>query len=787
MIILENQPPATIDFETRSTADLKKMGSWLYSKHPTTEAMCLSYRLPFWPEGEVKRWHMAHPLLGIEETPLPQDLFDWITSGGLVEAHNSFFERVIWLNVMVARRHWPRVDHLQWRCSASRCSAASLPRSLEMAAVAMDLDIQKDMDGRRLMLKMCKPRQMRKDEIAEWWEATGLDQYPGELIPRSKKDPRLPIVFHETVEDLERLWEYCDADVLTEEAVSSVVPQLPAKELLIWQLDQQMNETGVKFDLEMASSALEMAAEWKKVLNSELNDLTGIPAATRRQALKDWLLEVEKVEIPDTTAETVTWFIENAPMTKRARRVLSIIKQVNKTSTAKYQAMIDRTDPDDWRARDLLMYAGAGTMRWTGKGIQVQNFPRGKCENAYDGDKGYFDPDTAAETILDRDLYWAYATGGDVMELLSTALRSAIISGKGRDLIVADYSAIEARVVLWLAGAEKALQVFRTGGDIYCDMAEGIYGYPVSKKTHKDERQFGKQAILGLGYGMGWLTFFLTCRKYGIKFSVEQVKKIVGLSSYNDMMDKMQKRLFPEHPGAGATAETMKRYTQQRRQAAKERFQISEARENPREVMHELVLMQHTVNVYRARYPEVKALWKAQEDAAIAAVNAPGEYIECGRITWRVDLDDPMLEYSEEIDTTKGFLRCILPSGRATRYRSPKIKPTKTSWGEVRDALRYMSVVTGNKWASTATYGGKIVENITQAVARDIMAEAMLNTTKPECPYDVRFTVHDELVAEVDENEGSLQEFEELLSDLPPWADGCPIVAEAERFKRYRK
>lgn len=787
MIKANHTEPATIDFETRSTCDLKKRGSWNYSKDPTTEAMCLSYRLPFWPKGRVKRWHMAHPHCGLEESPLPEDLFEWIAQGGLVEAHNAFFERVIWLNVMVKRHGWPKVPHLQWRCSAAKCSASSLPRSLEGAGAAMHLPIQKDMDGRKLMLKMCKPRQMRKEEIREWWDNEGKELYPDTLMPRSKKDTRLPTVWHEPLEDILRLHEYCDQDVLTEEAVSAVVPDLSEKELRVWQLDQEMNEAGVMFDLDLADAALEMADKWKEILNAELKEITGIAKATQRQAVRDWLLENEELDLPNTTGEVLDWFLSNMEMSPLAKRVIEITKQVNKTSTAKYKAMLEKTDHDDWRARDLLMFSGAGTGRWTGKGIQVQNFPRGNSKNSYTGDKAYFDIEFAADTIIDRDIAWARATSGDVMELLSSTLRGAIIPAPGRDLIVADYSAIEARVVLWLAGAEKALEIFRQGGDIYCDMAEGIYGYPVSKKTHPDERQFGKQAILGLGYGMGYLTFFLTCRKYGIKFSFEQCKKIVG-PKFGDMYEKMRAKLFPDPPGPGADAEARKRYNNQRRQAAKDRFKIEEKHEDPAKVIHELVLMQHTVQVYRSRYPEVAQMWKDQERAALDCVRAMGEEdVTCGKVTWELHLDNPFETDPEKINTEEGFLHCRLPSDRPIRYRSPKIKPTKTSWGETRDALRYMSVVTGGKWASTATYGGKIVENITQAVARDIMVEAMLNSTDPDCVYDPRFTVHDELVAEVDEDKGSLKEFEDLLSTLPPWADGCPIVAEAERYKRYRK
>jgi len=783
---------ATIDFETRSVCDLKKHGSWIYSKHPTTQAMCLSYRLPFWPEGKVGRWNMAHPHCGIEEAPPPQDLFDWIEAGGLVEAHNAFFERVIWLNVMVARHGWPEMPPRQWRCSAAKASMCSLPRDLENAVRAMGLPIEKDMEGRKLMLKLCKPRQPRKAEIQAWMEAEGLSgdyrKFKTKFVEAN--DP----LWHEEEADLRRNWVYCDRDVLAEEALSEAVPDLPPQELRLWQIDQDMNERGVRFDLDLAHAALEMAANAKKTLNRELEEMTGISAATKRAQVKKWLVDNEDLDLPDTKAETVEWYLKREEMSGRARRVVEILKQVNRTSTRKYQAIIDKTDPDDWRARDLLMYHGAGTGRWTGKGIQVQNLPRGNVK----------DMDTAAIDIKDGHLGWVEAMYGDPIEFLSGALRGTIIPEEDHDLIVADYSAIEARCVLWEAGAEAALDVFRSGGDIYCDMATGIYGYEVRKKEHPAERQFGKQAILGLGYGMGFLTFLLTCRKYNIHFGVEQVKGILK-DRFEKYVEWVDDYLFPKPSGDA------KRDASKRRQASKVRRQLTDARETPKDILHELALMKYTVDVYRTRYPEVKQMWKDQEEAAMAAVREweailgaarkeaeddwalSGEPIDFGLMPWEKaefkDAIDGPVKVAGKIKwyVKGGFLCCELPSGRLVRYRDPHIKPTKTSWGETKDGLRYMSVVTGGKWARTGTYGGKLVENITQAVARDFMSDATIRTVDEGTPYRVIMSVHDELVAEVHRDEGSRQDFEEVMSEALPWGDGCPITAEAERYARYRK
>lgn len=750
---------STADFESRSACNLRKHGAYLYSQHPTTEVMCLSYKLP--GETTIRRWHMAHPQHLIGESLPPEELFAFILAGGLVEAHNAFFEKCVWRFMMMAHYGWPEVPLEQWRCSAAKASAASLPRDLDGACKAMRLPIVKDMVGNALMKKMCKPRKALKAEIVAWMEEKGLSGDYRKL--RAKFDEDVGYLWHEKEEDLYRLWDYCDTDVLAEEALSEAVPDLIQSELAVWQMDQIMNMRGAKFDLDLAEAALEMATLWKKRLNTELEVMTGISSGTKRADVKKWLLDNEDLDIPDTKADTLEWYIEREPISGRARRVMEITTDVNRTSTRKYQTMLDKAAKGDWRVRDLLMYHGAGTGRWSGKGVQVHNFPA--------RDLIVKDFEEACAAIKSRNLDWCIALFGDVMKLLSHALRGAIISEQRRDLMVADYSAIEARCVLWEAGAKPALEVFLRGEDIYCDMATGIYGYKVIKGVHKAERQFGKQAILGLGYGMGFVTFLLTCRKYKIFFTKADVLRIMGAEQLEKYEGWVRNYLCLDAAPISMDPEQARKYANKRRQAAKTRRRLVDAREDPAKIVHELALMKYTVDVYRNRYGEVKQLWKDQEAAAIQAVQT-GKCVKSGVVSWYVE---------------DGWLNCELPSGRCMRYRDPEIKLMATSWGEKKPALRYMSVngVT-RKWERTATYGGKIVENITQAIARDIMANAMMLAHEGGI-YDTTMSVHDELICEVDENEGSLEDFEELMSSIPPWAYGCPITAEAERYKRYRK
>lgn len=388
-----------MDFETRGVLDLKKVGSWVYSEHELTEAMCLAYCIN---NKKPKLWHMAHPDQDIEESPAPEALFAHIRAGGIVECHNAFFERSIWNNIMVPRYGWPEIKHEQWRCSAALAAAHSLPRALEDVAKVLHLHEQKDKEGHRLMLKMSKPIKLTKKQIKQC-EALGI--------------PTNEISWHEKPEDLERLWAYCIQDVRTERGVSEALTDLHPKELKIWQLDQATNERGIYFDRKMIQSALALADQAVKNMNLELQGLTGIERASRRSQIKIWLSEHEGVDMPDTKGKTLDDLLladdlsraarrirklmgehgkslerlskmeglsrqeENDLKTvqkqnqtldelcdldrlsKRARRIIEIVRSANRTSTAKYKAMLLRISNDN-RIRDTIMYAGAHTLRW---------------------------------------------------------------------------------------------------------------------------------------------------------------------------------------------------------------------------------------------------------------------------------------------------------------------------------------------------------------------------------------------------------------------------------------
>lgn len=679
-----NALKATIDFEGRSACSLKDCGSWKYSLHPTTELLCMAFRLPHWEHGRTALWHPAFPNLGIEESDCPEleELFQWIRDGKLVEAHNAWFERGIWVNICVPKLGWPEIGHRQWRCSAAKAASYSLPRSLDQLTSALNLSVRKDSEGAKVMKKMVKPRKARVKEVKEW-------------IAEHGEDVPMPLLWVESVEHFNTLFAYCRQDVLAEEAASERLRDLSPSETEMYLMDQSVNQRGFQLDREAVEAALQIIDTIYQELNQELVDITEgqVTKATQRQKMKDWFAD-NGLFLTDTQGATIDAWLLKGDLSPKVRRCLMLVRALGRSSTAKYVAMQDWASQHDWRVRGGLLYHGAGTGRWSGSGVQPHNFPRGNVKDMV----------AAWADIKGMDVEWLEFLYGDVMELLAGALRGAIIPTPGKKLFVADYAAIEARVLFWLVEDDNALGVFYRGECIYCDMATSIYGFTVIKGVHDKERQMGKQAVLGLGYQMGAPKFVDTVAKYGIVITEEFAKTIV--------------------------------------------------------------------DAYRTKYAKVKKQWWDQEAAAIAAVKSPGRDVRCGRIRWKV---------------VDGFLHCRLPSGRLLSYPDPKVFERMTPWGAMKPVLTYMGLDSNTrKWRRQDTYGGMLVENIVQAIARDLMAGAMLRCETSGI-YLPLLSVHDEMIAEADDGVGDVKEFEHMMAELPDWAKGCPVAAEGWAGYRYRK
>lgn len=687
-------PRATIDYETRSACDLKTHGSWRYSLDPSTEPLCLAFRLPHWKEGRTALWYPAFPHLKIEESICPElaELFQWIIDGKLVEAHNAFFERGIWLNIMMKRFGWPAITPPQWRCSAAKAAAAALPRHLADACKALGLAITKDEAGGKVMKKVSKPRKPRKAEL-ERWEAAGR-----------------PTLWYESRAWFEQLWAYCRQDVLAEEALSSRLPDLSDEENAVYVLDQVINERGVRIDQQAIATALRLIAKETDILNAELAEVTGgaVTKVTQRARLMAWM-EGEGLRLDNTQKQTIDTLLQSeeddippwiGAFTPKTRRALEILRELGRSSTAKYEAMRNWSCPDG-RVHGSMLYHGATTGRWAGTGIQPHNFPKGALPKAQ---LKAWDMFYAWLLLLTEDRDAILGEWDSVMAPLSQGLRGAIIPADGKRFYVADYAAIEARVLLWLAEDEEHLEIFRRGEDIYCEMASYIYGYPCTKKDNPKERDLGKIAILGLGYQMGPGKFVATAATFGITLEDSFGEDVVAK--------------------------------------------------------------------YRDKFYLVKQTWYDQEEAAIKAVHRPNTNVVCGRITWR----------KEGL-----FLYATLPSGRRLSYPFPQVKSVRTPWGSVKDQLSYMGVnAYTRQWTRQTTYGGMIVENLVQAISRDIMAAAMVRLENTGI-YEPVLTVHDELVAEAHPAIGDVDQFVQLVATIPSWAEGCPIEAEGWSDVRYHK
>lgn len=477
-----------LDFETRSEADLKRCGAWKYSLDPNTEILCLAYAIADLPTVSIDL---------TKDQPL-YELNQLITRNRnhiIIEAHNAFFEFAVWHNILVPRWGFSKIPTEQWRCSAAKAAYYGLPRSLEEAAKAMRLPIEKDMAGRALMLKLCKPR-------PQWVKKKKGNKYFGDW------------------NSFTRLADYCRQDVETERSLSLALPNLPELEQRIWFLDQEINRRGIACDLPFIKTAIELTSNESEIANEKIRELTKGSINTTGQvgAIKDYVNQNYNLNMPGLGAEVIDEYLTRE-IPKGAKQILQLRKDNSQSSIKKYDAMLDRQV--DGIINETILYHGAHTGRWTGLGIQPQNyvrpaFKRKEVENL-------IIPLTLEQNTADLNLLF-----GSVNSALSSALRSSLIARPGYDLIGADYSAIEARVLLWLVGDENALNLLRQGKDLYIDMAAAIYKRsPESIGKKSLERQLGKIAILGLGYQMGPDRFIESCKNYGITIEPGLAEEIV--------------------------------------------------------------------------------------------------------------------------------------------------------------------------------------------------------------------------------------------------------------------
>ena len=741
----------TIDFEGRSRADLPKVGAWRYAEDESTEIICLAFKtgddatvawVPPWVIDEfgVELGYHTHPETGREYlfTDDPSALWKAIEDGDIIEAHNAFFERALWRNIMTKQYGWPDIPDESWMCSAAKAAAYSLPRALDKACEIVRADVAKDEEGSAMIRRLCKPRKP------------------------SKADPR---EFLGSKEEYTRFILYCCEDVEAEHSFSGKLPDLVPFEQRVWQVDQAINERGVYCDLEMVNHIMSMIGEQIESLTDELRDLTNGEVSTvgSRKAVIEWVASQGEY-LPNTQGKTLDDFLLDPSLPEDVARVVRIVRIANRTSTKKFDAMVRRVNLDS-RIRDTLMYHGANTGRWSGRGVQFQNLPRGialimdiVCAMILDNDLAgiaqNIDDDAEIWNLVKdglltkkmaEDLAQYTSAASDPMELFASVVRGAVCAPEGKELIVADYSAIEARGVLWAAGDQRALDVFRRGEDIYCDMASTIFGRTITKADAK-ERQVGKAIILACGYSMGANKFLQTCRMQGMRFELDLINQLVSPAKFKEIEAAILK-LPMVYFKDGITKEDMP----------------------------ELVMAKFLVDSYREKYSLVVDFWNDCEEAAMWAIE---DHIAWKNIKDRNKRKKKVWRKAGPVGfkVVGSFLFCKLPSGRCLAYAFPE-----------KLTIHFMGVNSmTKKWGRQTTYGGKLVENVVQAISRDMMAYAMV-IVEDHPTYDLVLTVHDEIVTEVNEGEGSVKDFETLIEQKPDWAEGFPMDAEGWRGKRYRK
>ena len=669
----------SIDFETYSEAGYKydpaarrwrsitaspphgigAVGASAYAAHPSTEVLCLAYRVA------------DTACLWVPGMPPPVDLFEHIHRAGTLSAWNASFEYWIWHHVCHKRMHWPPLPWWQLVDNMPTARSHSFPGALGRCAAAMGASEQKDDDGRRLIKKFCLPRNP------------------------TRNDPRTRITPAEDPQDGQRLYNYCLQDIATEDTIGRALVPLVPIERRIWRTDQAINARGVAIDVQAVADCVEVVRQAEHFYSRELYERTGIDSASKVKQLTEWL-DARGSGLPSLDDATVTQALTSDQHPPEVRRVLKLRQLLSGSSAKKVFAIQRRLAPDN-RLHDLFMYCGADrTGRWSGRGAQPQNLP-----------PSIDDVGRILRLLKTRDLPNIEEEAGCALTAVSGVLRSLFVAGQGCELICSDYSAIEAVVLAALAGEQWRLDVFSTHGRIYEQSASVLTGLSLDDiiKHHQDTgehhpaRKLGKQGELASQFG-GSVGAWRNC-------------------------------------GATGTDD---------------------------EIMA-------NVRAWRRGSPRIVDFWYALERAALAAIDSPGTEHLCSCLV---------------LSCRDRVLSIRLPSGRSLRYQGAHTVPGVTPWGDPTRRIVYYSQRTVGGWQLVDTWHGKLCENVTQAVARDLLAWSLVRLE--DNGYPVVLHVHDEPVAEVPTGRGDVVEYEQIMCDLPHWAQGWPVRADGGWIdQRYHK
>jgi len=659
-----------VDIETRSRLDLRETGVYPYAE--ASEILCHVY----WFEGSFKVHiplaHMREKLKSKMVVGTSEMMADYQSADEII-AHNANFERTM-LN---AHGVTSEIPIEKWKCTQAKSAYHGLPHSLEKSSEALELEMAKDMGGRAVMLAMCKPKK-KKDGTEEW------------------------------IEDRERflsLVKYCITDVKVTKLLDETLDDLPEKERRIWCLDQRINDNGFPVNAPLAKKIVDWVEQEDEELIKEAVSITDGFINSPRQVndTRRWLA-MNGLELENLQASNVDRILETE-IPENCRRVLEIRRTLSKSSTSKHKRFLSMQR--NGFVSGTLQYYGAGTGRWAGRGVQPQNFPR----NCFDDTE--LEHLEACESKEDAIMVF----GGTVFEIASRAVRGMISAPEGFKICATDYSSIESRVLGWLAGDDRIIDMYEKGTDIYKKNAESIFSKEYSEIS-KFERQIGKVAELALGYQGYTGAFAQMASSYGVK-----------LTSGKDG------EMFLENGKS----------------------------------------VKDVVVAWRNSRPLVTRLWAQYERGALRAVRET------------VTVSVGKIDFKKEILGNHHCLTIRLPSGRKLFY--PRIGITsKEHFGKIKSTLCYFKYEQG-KFAETLTYGGQLVENVVQAIARDLMAEAMLKAWK-EHRMIPSLTVHDEVVG-LFKDEKQVRKLEECMETLPEWGGYCglkiPLKVETSLSRAYGK
>jgi DNA polymerase len=666
----------SIDLETYSTVSIGAAGSYRYILDPSFEILLFAYSLDGMPvevidvaSGQVIPLWLKNAL----KNPLY-----------IKHAYNAAFE---WF-ALSKYLGWLPPD--QWRDTMLHALYCGYPASLDAAGRAMGLpeDKKKLTTGKALIRYFCVPC---KPSNANGNRTRNLP----------KHDPAKWKLFK----------EYNGQDVVTEMEIDRRLSAFPVPAFVQkqWETDLTMNARGVAADMEMVSGALVIGATVKSQLMAEARQLSGLDNPNSIKQLARWLTEAtdSDAEITSVTKETVATMLKQ-PQPANVQRMLEIRQELGKTSTKKYDAL-ETCIADDGRVRGLLQFYGANrTGRWAGRLVQVQNLPR-----------TYTHPlPPARQLVKDRNIDGLRLMYGSINDTLSQLIRTAFVATPGNVLIDADFSAIEARVISWLAGQEWRLEVFRTHGKIYEASASQMFHVPIEKiKKGNPEyalRQRGKVAELALGYQGG----------------VSAMRRMDTGHNLDDLSDDEVKGI---------------------------------------------------VDRWRETNSMIRDLWNIVDSAAVTVITNGGAQ------TIRSETTDAVITLACELDVITGtrYMTILLPSGRKLYYPSPEIGVNR--WGN--PSVSYMGQnQTTKRWERVETYGGKLVENIVQAIARDCLAIAIENLEAQG--LHVVFHIHDEVVIDTPawaDEDTMLETVTKIMTKPIPWAQMLPLNADGWVDKYFKK